>query len=319
MKEKYKEFCAHTEGVNIFMQPWFLDAVCSAGEWNVCMDIAKNGEVNGVLVYYMVKKWGFTTAQMPFQTAYMGLWIKEYPSQKLHQKTSHERNTLKSLIAQLPSFAYFSQSFSPQFSYWQPFQWAGFQHQLKVTHIVEGLDKPTELFNNFKENTQKKIKKAAKNVVVEKNDDSKIVYDIYSQIQNRYGRRMSYSLSFLENLDRKLKKNKAGQLYLARSVDDGAVHAALYIIWDKTTAYYWLGGSDERYRNSGALSLLIWEILKEMGSKGIKQFDFTGSSAENLETFFTSFGAKKVAYLHLNRINNRFLSLFYTFKKAVIG
>ena len=316
LKEQYIKFCANTEGVSIFGQPWFLDAVCGSENWNVCMDFAKNGEVDGVLVYHFVKKWGFTILKMPLLTAYMGLWIKPLrEGAKLHQNTSQKRNVLKKLIGQLPQFSFFSQTFLPDFMYWEPFYWAKFEHHLMVTHIIEGIQDNDFIFNNFKENTQKNIRKAAKIVCLEKSNNPKIVYDIYERIQKRYGRSMSYSLSFLEKLHEEIQKHKAGQLYLARDTEGGQIHAALYIIWDKTTAYYWLGGSDELFRNSGALSFLIWEILKDVAQRGIDRFDFTGASAENLETYFTSFGAEKRPYLSINRSSNKIIMFLRLLKK----
>ena len=311
LKEQYLEFCAHTEGVSIFMQPWFLDAVCGSGKWDACMDIAKNGDVNGVLVYHFVRKWGFNIIKMPLLTPYMGLWIKIKKKSKLHEINSQERSVLSNLISQLPQVSYSSQSYPPNYMNWLPFNWAHYQHQLKVTHVVENLENSDFVFDNFKENTQKKIRKASKNIYVEKSDNPQIVYEIYTQIQKRYGKQMSYSLSFLENLHQEIQKNKAGQLYLAKSTEDEHIHAALYIVWDSTSAYYWLGGSDERFRNSGALTFLIWEIIKDVAKLGICHFDFTGSSMENLETYFSSFGASKVPYLMVNRFHNRFFAFVH--------
>lgn len=279
------------------------------------MDIAVNKEVNGILIYHSVTKWGLEIIKIPILTPYMGLWVSIKEGNKLHQNTSQERNVLKNLIKQLPNVFYFSQMYPPNFMNWQPFQWANFRHQLLVTHIIEDLTDLDAVFNNFKENTQKKIRKAAKTIYVEKSEEPQIVYDIYTQILKRYGRTMSYSLPFLENLHQEIQKNKAGQLYIARSVADAQIHAALYIVWDSTTAYYWLGGSDERFRNSGALTFLIWSIITDLSLKGIQKFDFTGSSMENLETFFTSFGAKKVPYLAFNRYRNPFFELLHFIKK----
>ncbi len=311
LKEQYIKFCAHTEGLTIFMQPWFLDAVCGSDKWAVCMDIAKSGEVNGVLVYHFGKKWGFNMIKMPLLTPYMGLWIKTKKDGKFHEINSQERSVLTNLISQLPQVSYSSQSYPPNFMNWLPFNWANYQHQLKVTHVVENLGNSDSVFDNFKENTQKKIRKVSKTICIEKSDDPQIVYDIYTKIQKRYGEEMSYSLSFLEILHQEIQKSKAGQLYIAKSTEDGKIHAALYIVWDSTSAYYWLGGSDEEFRNSGALTFLIWEIMKDVAKRGICRFDFTGSSMQNLETYFTSFGACKVPYLNFNRFHNRFLALLH--------
>ena len=117
---------------------------------------------------------------------------------------------------------------------------------------------------------------------------------------------MSYSKAFLSNLDAKIKENHAGQLY--KAVDtEGSLHAAVYIVWDATTAYYWLGGSAIAHRNSGALTLLLWEIMQDVAKRGIQNFDFTGSDLENLESFFSAFNAEKRTYFKVSRYGNRLL------------
>ena len=41
----------------------------------------------------------------------------------------------------------------------------------------------------------------------------------------------------------------------------GAVHAVAYVVWDRSAAYYLMGGGDPELRTSGASSLLMWEAI----------------------------------------------------------
>jgi hypothetical protein len=311
-KAQYRQFCqdnkdANTTGTNIsvFGQPWFLDAVCGAENWDICMDIEQNGRINGVLPYFITKKWGFKIIQQPFLTGYMGLWMRYERHWNAHQKASQERAVLKNLIAQLPATAFFSQAYAPYFQNWLPFHWSGFETTVRMTHLLNGLQNTGALFKNFKDNVRKKIKKTAATIRIETTDDVVLVYDIYNQIMATKGRKMSYSKAFLTNLHAKIKENQAGQLYKAIDTE-GVVHAAVYIVWDATTAYYWLGGSVVAHRNSGALTLLLWEIMQDVAKRGIQIFDFTGSNLENLESFFSAFNAEKRTYFRVSRYGNRF-------------
>lgn len=312
-KAQYRQFCQDNKDVNttgtnicVFGQAWFLDAVCGTENWDICMDIEQSGRINGVLPYFITKKWGFKIIQQPFLTGYMGLWIRYEPHWNAHQKASQERAVLKNLIAQLPATAFFSQAYQPHFQNWLPFHWSGFDTTVRMTHLLEGLQNTETIFKNFKDNVRKKIKKTADLIRIETTDDVVLVYDIYEQIMATKGRKMSYSKAFLVNLHAKIKKNQAGQLYKAIDTE-GVVHAAVYIVWDATTAYYWLGGSVVAHRNSGALTLLLWEIMQDVAKRGIQIFDFTGSNLENLESFFSAFNAEKRTYFRVSRYGNRFL------------
>jgi Acetyltransferase (GNAT) domain len=312
-KAIYRQFCEDNKNattgsvpLSVFGQAWFLDAVCVPNNWGVCVDIGQNGRINGVLPYFFTKKWGLKIIQQPVLTGYMGLWIDYELHWNTHQKTSQERAVLKNLIAQLPTVAFLSQAYPPYFQNWLPFYWAGFEQTARMTHILRGLKNTETIFKNFKENVRKKIKKASTTIRVETTEDVDLVYDIYDQIMATKGRKMSYSKDFLTHLHAKIKENNAGQLYKAVNTE-GVVHAAVYIIWDKTTAYYWLGGSAIAHRNSGALTLLLWEIMQDVAKRGIDNFDFTGSDLENLESFFAAFNAGKQTYFKVTRYGNRIL------------
>lgn len=312
-KAQYRQFCENIKdsdtaetGISVFGQAWFLDAVCGTENWGVCLDLAQNGRINGVLPYFLTKKWGLNLIQQPVLTGYVGLWIRYEPHWNAHQKASQERAVVKNLIAQLPETAFFSQAYPPHFQNWLPFQWAGFEMTVRMTHVLQNLQDTEGVFKNFKDNVRKKIKKTATTIRVETTEDIELVYTIYDQIMATKGRKMSYSKAFLAHLHAKIKENQAGQLY--KAVDrEGSVHAAVYIIWDKTTAYYWLGGSAIAHRNSGALTLLLWEIMQDVAKRGISNFDFTGSDLENLESFFSAFNAEKRTYFKVSRYGNRLL------------
>ena len=312
-KALYRQFCnnqksgeATETGLSVFGEAWFLDAVCGAENWGVCLDLEQNGRINGVLPYFLTKKIGLRIIQQPVLTGYIGLWIRYEKPWNHHQKASQERAVLKNLIAQLPPTAYFSQAYPPDFQNWLPFHWAGFDTIVRMTHVLTGLQNTDALFKNFKDNVRKKIKKTLSTIHVEQTDDIRLIYNIYEQIMATKGRKMSYSLAFLSNLHAKIKENQSGQLFKALDTE-GVTHATVYVIWDASTAYYWLGGSAGAHRNSGALTLLLWEIMQNMAKRGIQNFDFTGSDMENLESFFSAFNAEKRTYFKVTRYGNGLL------------
>ena len=123
-KKIYQAFCASQPELPLFFQPWWLDAVCVEGEWDVCLSLDKGGNVRGMLPYYLKKYYGFTVSTMPMLTPYLGPWIVYPPKRK--DRFSFENKVMKELIEQLPAVAFSRQDFPVVTQNSLPFIWSGF-------------------------------------------------------------------------------------------------------------------------------------------------------------------------------------------------
>lgn len=94
------------------------------------------------------------------------------------------------------------------------------------------------------------------------------------------------------------RANKA-RLVLARD-DSGNFHAANLMVFDERSAHYLLGGSDARFRTSGAASLLLWDAIKFAAGRSCV-FDFEGSVQEPIARFFRGFNPRILAVSSLVR------------------
>ena len=82
------------------------------------------------------------------------------------------------------------------------------------------------------------------------------------------------------------------------AVKDGVNQGSAIIYWSKDRAYYIHGGSIEK-PYGGSINLMHWEIIKDMKSKGVKNYDFVGarieptagSKLEGIQRFKSRFGA----------------------------
>ena len=52
--------------------------------------------------------------------------------------------------------------------------------------------------------------------------------------------------------------------------------------------YYLIGGSNPNFRNSEAMSLIMWEGIK-LASTFAKEFDFEGTMVESIERFIKKY------------------------------
>jgi hypothetical protein len=76
---------------------------------------------------------------------------------------------------------------------------------------------------------------------------------------------------------------------------EGRLHAAVFVVWQKSSAYYIAGGGDPALRASGAHSLVMWETIRQVSSY-TDTFDFEGSMLPGVERFFREFGAVQMPF-----------------------
>ena len=208
---------------------------------------------------------------------------------------------MNQLIKQLPEFHYFSQNWHYSQINWLPFFWQGFQQTTKYTYVIEDLSDLDKVWNGFRENIRGDIRKASGrfNLVIDDQSSIDDFFKLNKKVFVRQGQNQPFMRDFILNLDNACKKNHSSKIFIA--VDkEGRHHAGVFLIWDKNSAYYLMGGGDPNLRNSGATSFCMWEAIK-FSSTVTKKFDFEGSMIEPVERFFRAFGAKQKTYFTITK------------------
>jgi len=264
--------------------------------------IERDGEVVARLPYVVRGREPLRVLTMPPLSATLGPWVRRSdagPARAL----SREMELLGALEAQLPRADVFSQQFSPTMLNALPFRWAGYGLELQYTSRLEGLQSEEALWRGLRGNIRREIRKARKRVVVRDDLAIDTFHAVWAKTFARQGMRPPASLGDLERLDAACAARGARAMLFA--VDDaGRVHAVAYAVWDDKAAYYLLGGGDPALRNSGATSLLLWELIMR-ASQVTDVFDFEGSMIASLDRFFRAFGGRQTPYLHVHRANRR--------------
>jgi len=295
-KEKYKEFCKNEKNIPIYSQYWWLDALCD--EWDVIL-IEKNNEIIASLPYQIKYENGKLILGKPTLTQSLGPFII-YPEKMNHnKKLSYEKQIMYQLIDNLPEHNIFSQNFHYNITNWLPFYWKGFSQYTRYTYIIPDLSNLNTVFKNFEHSKRKNIKKAEKTVYIKYNISSEEFYNNHKMILQKQNEKISYTREMFYNLYNSVYLNKSGCTIGAYDISNN-LHAALFIAWDKLSAYDLISTIDPDFRNYGAASLLVKEAIKYV-SKKVNKFDFEGSMKENVETSFRRFGAIQTPYFHIER------------------
>ncbi|MEG1254888.1 GNAT family N-acetyltransferase [Clostridium sp.] len=299
-KIKYIEFSNNCDEVNIFSQPWWLDVVVGEENWDVVIS-EKGGVIQGALPYYYVKKGKYLCINQPLLTPRHGIILNYPKNQKKTTKISFERKVIKELMEKLENLNLdsYNQNFSYNFKNWLPLYWKEFKQTTRYSYIINKNCDIEEVYNNIDSSTKNLIRKAEKSVIV-KRDIS--IYDFYKINLMTYSRKniqIPYSFKLVEDLDKECEKRNCRKI-LAGIDEQGNIHAAIYIVWDKQYMYYLMGGVNTEFKASNATSLLLYNAIQLSKEKRLN-FDFEGSMDEGIEKFFSSFGGEQTAYSNISK------------------
>lgn len=301
----FRDFCTHEKSLPLFMTYDWLKMV-SGDNWDIVLE-EKNGEITGVLPFVTRKKWGLIFIDQPPLTPYGGIWIKYPDGQKYATRLSYEKEVYTSLLDKLPPCDSFVQKFYPGFTNWLPLYWKGYKQTTAYTYIIEDLTDLSRIFSEFKENVRREIRKAEKNITIHNALDAGQLYAHKVKTYNATGQSLNIPLEYVNNIVDFVSRKKSGELLEARD-ENGNVHASAIFVWDNKTTYYLFGSSNPENKNSGAMSLLMWEAIKRSFAKSV-QFNFEGSMIEEVERFFRGFGARQVPYFIIRKTNSKILKI----------
>ena len=224
---------------------------------------------------------------------------------------------MDALIAQLPPFDHYAQRWHYAHTNWLPFYWSGYEQTTRYTYVIDDLSDLDAVFAGFSPGKRKDIKKAERAVRIEFDISARSFYDNHRMTLAQQGDKISYSFDVFQRLYERGYQYNAARTIAAFDAQDN-LHAALFVVWDQNSAYDLISTIDHHYRNSGAASLLIREIIKDVAGK-TKKFDFEGSMIESVEYSFRQFNTVQVPYFAISKTPSRFYAASKFMKSLLPG
>jgi lipid II:glycine glycyltransferase (peptidoglycan interpeptide bridge formation enzyme) len=313
-KIAYCQLCA-TENVPIFMQNWWLDAVCGEA-WSVTLSLDEKGEIEAAMIFSIRKKWGLTTLSEPVLSPFCGVWFRQNTFKKQHEAIYYRKKHLEILIQQLPFAHRYSFRLQTSLTDWQPFYWANWQQETRYTYRL-AIDDLKIVAENFNDNTKRNIQKSAKNFTIESSDNFDKFIEINALTYQRQAITQPISLDIWQKVEHILVEKNRRRLFFAQNTDlsrdnrEESYEAAIYVVIDGATAYYLAGGATENGRSKGAMHGLLAHAIQEAAAAGCTVFDFEGSMLRGVEPFFRGFGGELTPYFRVFKYANRFLKFIF--------
>ena len=307
-KELYRNFCKLTPQLPIFMQDWWMDAVCAGKSWDVLLCVRtdagyrlsegadKEEDVVAVLPYLFRERMWMRYVLMPQMTQIGGLWLCEV----VRNDTTAARQicTLFMETIQTLRLSYYYQhyplgSVAPQFM-----QDLGFKIKKRVTYRMEDLADLDNVINRFSKNKKRQLQKAL-SLHVDYDLNIEDFYRFHMDCLHQQGKAISYSREFLLVLERKTRRLSQSQVLAIRNADEQLL-AAAFLVWDKHSMYYLIPCYSPLHKDSGAGALLVLEAIKLARKLGVA-FDFEGSMIRGVAQHYKQFGSTPTTYYSVEK------------------
>jgi CelD/BcsL family acetyltransferase involved in cellulose biosynthesis len=269
----------------IFHEDWWLEAA-TGGQFEV-VEVATGGRTVGRLPFHKTKRFGLEFIRMPELTYFMGPAIDDGEGSS-NTRFLKRLQITRELLERLPRVSWQYVKCHSGVTEVIAFQSLGFRTYVQFTHELP--PQPVNvLWRQMRNKTRNVIRRAEEKFsVTELSDPFEFLRFFERNLElegqtNRLDRALCRQI-LPASLDR-----RRGRIIAARDSKNQIVAANFYV-WDKTSSFFLMSTRSHDSGNS-AISLLIWEAIKESARRGLV-FDFAGLGNKGSVLLYSGFGAR---------------------------
>lgn len=304
-KERYAQLCKEEPSICLYDQPWWMDAVCGADNWDVLL-YEKNGQIIGAMPYYVKQKFGLKYITQPEFTQHNGAWIKYPENQSQMKRLSFEKEVLGNLIAQMEAcpVCYYQQQFSPNLTNWLPFYWKGYSQSTNYTYRLPDIHDTNAIFENFYRDERKLLRRIMKKDFALGADlPAEQFYEYHKKCLAERGQSIGHSYELFERIyTAAYEHNQGKSMYLVD--ESGNILGATFNVWDSMWGYDLIGAVPHNANSKGVMDLLLFRMIEYLSDK-VPGYDFEGSMIEGVEEFNRYFNAIQTPYFCIHKIHTK--------------
>lgn len=320
-KDRYQLLCEQ-QPLPLFLQHWWMEAVCAGKEWDVCLVFGQKGakkfsleehegdQVVGAMPYLIRHRLGFRFVLQPQLTQYNGPWynyafLPEGYSES--QRMEFEKKVADKLLLHLQrlNLHYFQQNFAPQVTNWLPYHWWGYSQTTRYTYRLEDLSDLEAVFARFdRHHRASKIRRAEELLSVDPTM-TPAQFEAYHQAYwSRKGKGDVLPTGLISRVAQAAVERGQGAILAVRDKATSQLMGARFVSWDASCAYSLLSALTMGSHPNGTSPMLFWECLKVAVEHGAKAFDFEGSMDMNIEQSYRLYGALQTPYHQIYKSNS---------------
>ena len=280
-------------------------------KWDHCIDNASNGLIYAYSFYLdrMAKHWEALVLN-DYEAVMPLTGNKKYGIQYLYQPFlaaqlgvfghAVSAELLESFLKAIPEKFKYLDIFLNQKNVFPLKEFDLYQRSNYVLDLNKSYD---QLYNNYRENIQRNIKKAMQvGCTVQKDFDAEKVIGLAIQQMKGQSKEIAENIERFRNLYPHLHQKQMAATYGIVSTQNELLASCVFF-FSHQRAYYILVGNHPDGKTIGASHALIDAFIKDHAGKDLL-LDFEGSDIPSLAFFYSSFGAveEKYAGLKLNRL-----------------
>lgn len=303
-KTEYRAFCeAGAHDIQVFAQPWYLDAVClSPDDWRVI--IVKEGAkiVAAFPFEYTRNRRGFWRIGNPWQAARLGIWMDYGNKTKGQKRETFENNVARQIIAALPYYDVFSINFDARFLNWREFYNAGFSQTTYYSYVVPSNSSSDNYIDTISKQKKERILKLRRMYQCDYCADINEYWDFYVRSYAKRHRISSYTEYQFKCLITAAQSNNAVAILGLRN-EQNNLCATNILVNDSEKAYSLFGSYDPDITPSPTVLLTYLSVLKTIENRLC--YDFEGSMIPGVAKYNSEFGAAKEPYYVITNYSDR--------------
>jgi hypothetical protein len=301
-KQAWDAFVLTSPQRSIFVYTKFLDSLNADYDLVTCYE--KGQIVAGAVLIYSAA--GEPIARpYPF-TQFQGVLLTGSAGQSAHSQITHEFKVVEYFISQLTEHykkCCLCQTW--RLSDLRPFLWHNyhepdkglFKLDLRYTGVLdlEKYDNFDAYLSSIRSCRRQEFKKASQMLKLDFSSDEGMLDSLHAMTFERQSIERGNQDSVLV---RSICKHAIAGSYGKMSVallDERPVSAVLFL-YDDRTAYYLFGANDPAYRNTGAGSFLLLQMIKGAFEQGMKEIDFVGVNSPSRGDYKISLNAELKNY-----------------------
>ncbi len=300
----------------LFHQPWWLEIV-TGGDYGIAVS-EQAGRVVGKFPYAVKCGPGGTQiCGMPPMTHFLGPGIDDGSGAACNRILRRAQIT-RDLIRQLPASSGYWQKLHRDTPETLAFLELGFQTAVQFTFEVAPAE-PAILWRNMRDKTRNVIRRAEERHRVVDIDDFDMFAHTYLENLKARHERSYYEMPLIRAVCEATTRRGHGRVIAAED-GTGNIVAAIFYVWDTQAAYYMLSTRSSEAGN-GAVSLLLWEAMKDIASRNLI-FDFEGVITAGSALFFTGFGGQITPRYVVSKFTARhklITNLYKPFRRTAVG
>lgn len=233
----------------------------------------------------------------PPLTPYAGFLLRDSRTTRVRKRELQAFSTIKSISHEMikSKFDIIRLVNAPKLQDIRPFTWNGWKPEVNYTYILPLLN--TDIEKNLSYDARRNIRMAQKvGINVRKIFVPELMWKMNLDTYKRQNLKPPFNEIYLKKIMEKMKDKNLGEMWVAETASGEPV-SSIFVIWNNyNMAHGWSGASISNLRDTGAYSLLLLEISRDLQRRGFRDFELGAGNTPRLTMYYSSFNPRLMPY-----------------------